>query len=157
MELLVVIALLALVAAIALPRLTAGNTMKLNRSARQLAATIRYVQDRSITGKTPHRMRLEVGTGTVRITRVQNDGSEGAPGESFLERPLLADGVTVTDVSTPRGGKVAAGEAMLRFDMAGLGDFTVIHLKGESDAAMTIMAYPSGKVTVSGGYVEEPQ
>lgn len=157
MELLVVIALLALVAVIVLPRLTVSTTMELSRSARQLAATIRYVQDRSITGKTPHRMRLEPGTGTVRITRVQDDGSEGAPGESFLERPVLADGVTVTDVSTPRGGKAASGEAVLRFDMAGLGDFTIIHLKGDSDAAMTVMAYPSGKVTVSEGYVEEPQ
>ena len=156
MELLVVIALLALVAAIALPRLTAGNTMELNRSARQLAATIRYVQDRAITGKPPHRMRLEVGTGTVRVTRLLADGSEEATGESFLERPVLADGVTVADVITSPGGKIAAGEAMLRFDMAGLGDFTIIHLKGESDAAMTIMAYPSGKVTVSEGYVEEP-
>lgn len=152
-----VIALLALVAAIVLPRLTVSHTMELNRSARQLAATIRYVQDRSITGKTPHRMRLEPGTGTVRITRVLDDGSEGAPGESFLERPPLAEGIIVADVSTPRGGKVAAGEAVLRFDMAGLGDFTTIHLKGEGDAAMTVMAYPSGKVTVSEGYVEEPQ
>lgn len=157
MELMVVIALLALVAAIALPRLTVSRTMELNRSARQLAATIRYVQDRAITGKTPHRMHLEPGTGTVRVTRVLDDGSEGTPGENFLERPVLADGVTVTDVSTPRGGKVAAGEAVLRFDMAGLGDFTIIHLKGDSDASMTVMAYPSGKVTVSEGYVEEPQ
>lgn len=156
MELLVVIALLALVAAIALPRLTVSRTMELNRSARQLTATIRYVQDRAITGKAPHRMRLEPGTGTVRVTRVQSDGTEGPPGETFLERPLLADGVTVTDVTTPRGGKVTAGEAVLRFDMAGLGDFTIIHLRGEGDAAMTVMAYPSGKVTVSEGYVEEP-
>jgi len=157
MELLVVIALLALVAAIALPRLTVSNTTALNRSARQLAAAIRYVQDRSITGKTPHRMQLETGTGTVRITRVQDDGSDEAPGERFLERPVLAEGVTVTDVSTPRGGKVASGEAVLRFDIAGIAEFTTIHLKGENNAAMTVMAYPSGKVTVSDGYVEEPQ
>lgn len=157
MELLVVIALLALVAVIALPRLTVSRTMELKRSARQLAATIRYVQDRAITGKTPHRMRLESGTGTVRVTRLLADGSEGAPGESFLDRPLLAEGVTVADVTTPRRGKVTAGEIVLRFDMAGLGDFTIIHLRGEKDAAMTVMAYPSGKVTVSEGYVEEPQ
>ncbi|CAG0963241.1 hypothetical protein GEOBC_00851 [Geobacteraceae bacterium] len=157
MELLVVIALLSLVAVMVLPKLTVSQTMELNRSARQLAATIRYVQDRSITSKTPHRMRLEPGTGTVRVTRVLSDGSEGSPGESFLERPLLAEGVTVADVSTPRGGKVVSGEAVVRFDMAGLGDFTVIHLKGERDTAMTVMAYPSGKVTVADGYVEEPQ
>ncbi|QSV46587.1 pilus assembly FimT family protein [Geobacter benzoatilyticus] len=157
MELLVVIALLAVAAGIVLPRLTVSSSMELNRSARQLAAAIRYVQDRAITGKTPHRMRMEPGTGIIRITRLQDDGSEGEPGESFLERPLLAEGVTVTDVITPGRGKTETGEAVLRFDMAGLGDFTVIHLKGEDeDDAMTIMAYPSGKVTVSEGYQEEP-
>ena len=152
-----VIALLSLVAVIALPRLTVNHTLELNRSARQLAATIRYVQDRAITGKTPHRLRLEPATGTVRVTRVLSDGTEGAPGESLLERPVLTDGITVADVTTPRGGTMTAGEVVLRFDMAGLGDFTVIHLKGEENAAMTVMAYPSGKVTVSEGYVEEPQ
>ncbi|MBT1074108.1 pilus assembly FimT family protein [Geobacter grbiciae] len=157
MELLVVIALLGLVAAIALPRLTVSHALELNRSARQLAATIRYVQDRAITGKTPHRIRLEPGTGTVRVTRLLSDGTEGSTGESFLDRPFPAEGVTVADVTTPRGGKVTTGEVVLRFDMAGLGDFTAIHLRGEDDAAMTVMAYPSGKVTVSEGYVEEPQ
>ncbi|MRR38712.1 general secretion pathway protein GspH, partial [bacterium] len=102
-------------------------------------------------------MRLEPGTGTVRVTHVLSDGSEGTPDERFLDRPLLAEAVTVTDVITPRGGKVAAGEVVLRFDTAGLDDFTIIHLKGDSDAAMTVMAYPSGKVTVSEGYQEEPQ
>lgn len=158
MELLVVIALLAVAAAIVLPKLTVSRSMELNRSARQLAAAIRYVQDRAITGKTPYRMRIELGTGTIRITRLRADGSEGAAGESFLERPLLAEGITVADVITPGRGKTEAGEAVLRFDMAGLGDFTVIHLKGEgADDVMTIMAYPSGKVTVSEGYLEEPQ
>ncbi|WP_298433841.1 prepilin-type N-terminal cleavage/methylation domain-containing protein [Geobacter sp.] len=158
MELVVVIAVLALAAAIVLPRLTVSRAVELKRSARALAATIRYLQDRAITSKTPYRMRIEIGTGTVRVTKLSAAGTEVATGEPALDRPPLAEGVTVADVLTQRGGKLAEGEAVLRFDLGGLDDFAAIHLKSADGATVTVMALPSsGKVTVADGYLEEPR
>lgn len=156
MELVVVIAILALAAAIVLPRLQVSRSAELSRSARQLAATIRFLQDRAITTKTTYRMRLELGGNAISVTRTLPDGSEETPDDQLLRRPFLADGITVASVITPRGGKRQAGEAVIPFGVAGLGEFTMIHLRNGDDAMMTVLAYPSsGTVTVAEGYREE--
>lgn len=158
MELVVVIAVLALVAAVVLPRLTVNHAVELNRSARTLAATIRYLQDRAITSKTPYRMRIGIGAGTVRVTKLSATGTEEGSGDPSLDRPILAEGITVMDVLSPREGKLTEGEAVLRFEMGGLADFAAIHLKNADGATVTLMALPSsGKVTVADGYLEEPR
>lgn len=157
MELMVVIAVLALVAVIVIPRLSVNQAMELNRSARTLAATIRYLQDKAITSKTPYRMRIEIGGNKVRVVKLTPSGTEESPEDSFLDRPPLAEGVTVADVLTQREGKRSDGEAVLTFDMGGLADFAAIHLKSADDAVVTVMALPSsGKVTVADGYQEAP-
>lgn len=157
MELMVVIAVLALVAVIVVPRLSVNRAVELNRSARTLAATIRYLQDKAITSKTPYRIRLEIGSSRVQVTKLSPSGTEGSPEDSFLDRPLLPEGLIVADVLTQREGKRTDGEAVLTFDMGGLADFAAIHLQSADETVVTVMALPSsGKVTVADGYQEVP-
>lgn len=158
MELVVVVALLSLVAIMVLPRLSVSKAAELARTARELAATIRYLQDRAITTKSAYRLHLEAGGATTTVRTVLADGTEGAPGEPILSRPLLTDGITVADVFSQRGGKLASGDAVIDFGPGGIDDFTAIHLKDSAEEFCTIMIYPaSGKVTVDEGYQEAPQ
>lgn len=154
-ELTVVIVILSVVALLVVPRIPAGREAELRGSARTLAATLRYLQDRAITGKTGYRMHLDLGSGATAVKKLSARGEE-APDDEFLGRRLLAEGVTITDVMTQRGGKRTGGEALLTFGVSGIEEFTTIHLKGAAGGHFTVMAYPSsGKVTVAEGYREE--
>lgn len=158
MELVVVIAILALAAALVLPRLTPGDTAHLHRAAREFAATLRFIQDRAITAKTAYRMKLVPGESAIAIATILPDGTEGEPDDPILRRRLLPEGISIASIFTPRVGKRTAGEVVVTVGTAGFEEFSVFHLKAEgSDAVMTVMAYPSsGKVKVAEGYREEP-
>lgn len=162
LELVVVIAILALAAALVLPRLPSTGATELKTSARRLAGAIRYLNDQAIATKTPYRMRIVPADGTIEIQRVAAATAEKEkPGatpklEPFLQERLLAEGITVTDVVTGRLGKRAEGVIVLDFGPGGLSDYVAIHLKGGSDLPYTVRAYPStGRVRVDEGYREE--
>jgi general secretion pathway protein H len=161
LELVVVIAILALAAALVLPRLPSTGETDLKSSARRLAGAIRYLNDQAIATGTGYRMRLVPGEGTVEIQRMEAATDREKPGEPpklepFLQERLLADGVTVTDVVTGRMGRRAAGEIVLAFGQGGLRDYVAIHLKGGRDRQYTVRAYPStGRVRVDEGYKED--
>lgn len=155
MELVVVLAIMAVTALLVVPKLPATDSTELRRSARALAATLRYLQDRSITAKTPHRIRFKPGTSAVSVSRLTQDGEERT-GEAILDRPVLAEGVQVMDVFTPHSGRQSDGEITLDFGPGGIADFVTIHLRSAKGAFFTVMAYPaSGKVTALDGYQEE--
>ncbi len=162
LELVMVIAILALAAALVFPHLPSlgGNDLKV--SARRLAGAIRYLNDQAVATKTGYRMRIVPGDGTIDIQRVEaatsgTDKPASPPKlDPFLQEQLLADGVTVSDVVTGREGKKSAGEVVLTFGMGGLNDYAAIHLKGSDDRQYTVRAYPStGRVRVDEGYVED--
>ena len=156
MELVVVIAILSLVAAIVLPRFSFTDEARLRTSARSLSALIRYLGGQGASSAGGYRLHFNLTENRVTVGRPGADGEEKAPDDSFLSRPVLADGVTLADVTIPRLGRVAEGEVIVPFGPRGLEEFLVIHLKGKDDRAFTIFAYPQGgKVKVVPGYAEE--
>jgi general secretion pathway protein H len=158
MELVVVLFILSLAAAVILPRLPSTAPGELRGSARGLAATLRYVSDLAIAEKTPYRIRVGVGTATLAVKKLLADGSEADSTDPFLQKRIIADGVVITDTVTQPGGKVVEGEAVTAFGPSGIDRYTVIHLKGSDGGFFTVTAFPaSGKVTVDEGYREEGQ
>lgn len=154
-EMLVVLAVLSLVVALVFPRLPSTDATNLRSSARSLAATIRYLNDQSVTARKPYRLHLNVADNTITITEKAADGSEKPPEESFAAKRILAEGITLQDVEIPRLGKINAGEVVLDFATGGLTDFTVIHLQSAANSHFTVIAYPrTGKVKVLEGYQE---
>ncbi len=152
-----VIVVISLVALLVIPLFPSTNAAELRSSARSLAAVIRYLGDQAVTTRTPYRLHLDMTGNTVTIRRPGN-GEEAAPADPFLNRPILAEGVTVADVEVPRLGKVAAGDVTMDFGVGGLGEFTVIHLQGTKGNYLTITAFPNGgKVLVRDGYREQDE
>lgn len=155
-ELAVVLAIIGMVMLLVLPRLPNSDAENLKVSARTLASTVRYVQDRAATGRTTYFLRIEPGTDTVKILEAGGDGAEKEPGDPLLRKQTVREGITVADVIIPRLGKLVDGQIRLEVGSAGLRDFTTIHLRSAGGAFWTVMAFPSsGKVKVYEGYWEE--
>ena len=154
-ELLVVLAVLAMAAAIVLPRLPATEAADLKRSARGMAALLRTIDNEAITKKTTYRLTFDLGLEQLRV-REMRGGEETMPGDVRLTRPVLADGIALEDVRLPRLGTVSSGQVQIDIGPGGLNEFLTIHLLSPAGKQFTVMAFPqTGKVTVVEGYIEK--
>lgn len=155
LELLVVLVILSFAAALVAPRLPLARDMELKSSARRLAASIRYLGERAVCGKTPYRLRLNISAGSVRITRRLASGDELPPEDELLTREILGSGIAIGDVTTARLGKLSEGEVIVDIGGAGITDPLIIHLQSEGGQAFTVAALPgNGRVKVMAGYEE---
>lgn len=147
-----VIAILAMAAALVIPRLPSSDAAKLKNSARNLASGIRFLNDQAIITKGVYRLRLSAGENTTRIVKVSATGEEVAPDDAFMNRPLIDEGIVIEDVVVPQFGTVTNEVVRLTFGPDGNSDCITIHLKG-GDRHYTVIAFPSGgKVRVLEGY-----
>jgi len=155
-EVAVVLAIIGMVLMLVMPRLPSSEQENLKVSARTLASTLRYMQDRAARGRTIYYLRLEPGTDSVAVLEAAADGSEVPPLDPLLQKKSVKEGIVVADVTIPRLGKVSDGKIRLEVGGGGLRDFVVIHLRSPDNRFWTVMAFPaSGKVKVFDGYQEE--
>jgi len=150
----VVIVIIAISAAIVIPRLPDTQATTLKNSARNLASGIRFLNDQAIITKGVYRLQLNLAEGSTRITKLSPTGEELPPDDQFMSRRLIEEGVSIEDVTDPQLGKVSEGQVDIHFGPGGNRSGILIHLKGGS-RHYTIIAYPSGgKVKVLEGYQE---
>lgn len=155
LELLIVMLLLSLTAALVLPRLPAGNSAALKNSARSTAALLRYLGERSAGSKQVYRLHVNISENTLRVTRKLPSGDELPPDDPLLARTVLEGGVTIADLQSPRLGKVTEGEVLLDFGAAGLSEFVTLHLNSPGGESFTVAGFPvNGKVKLLAGYQE---
>lgn len=155
-EIAVVLAIIGMALMLVIPRLPSTEHENLKSSARTLAATLRYMQDRASTGRTTYYLHLQPGTDVVTVQEAASDGGEKEPGDPLLQQRPVKEGIVVADVVIPRLGKVTEGDVRVDVGGGGLRDFTIIHLRSSDGLFWTVMAFPaSGKVKVYEGYQEE--
>jgi general secretion pathway protein H len=153
-EMMVVIVIIAMAAALVIPRLPSPEGTKLRNSARNLASGIRFLNDQAIVTKGIYRLQFNMSDNSTKISKISATGEELAPDDQFMHRQFVEDGITIEDVTVPQLGKVSEGEVLLPFGPGGNPDCITIHLKG-GEQHFTIIAYPSGgKVRVLEGYQE---
>lgn len=153
-ELTVVLVILSVTALLVMPRLFPGDEAALRNSARSLAATLRYLQDRAIATRTAYHLKFQFPDGAIAVKTVNGLGEEGGAGERALRENLVAEGVVVEDVVLNSLGRVKEGELTVRIGMEGFQDLLTVHLKSRS-GTYTVIAYPvSGKVRIEEGYRE---
>ena len=156
-EIAIVMAIIGMVMLLVLPRLPTSDQENLKISARTLASTLRYMQERAATSRTPYALTLTPGTESVKITETGADGSARDPSDPLLQKSPVKEGIIVADVRIPRLGKVNEGELRIDVGVAGVRDFVTIHLRSAAGQFWTVMAFPSGgKVKVYEGYLEDP-
>ena len=154
-ELMVVLFVLSITAALIVPRLPSTDAMELKSSARSLASLLRYLGDRSIGSKHTYRLHINFRENSIKVTRKLANGDEIPPEDPLLSRKALADGIVITDLQTPRLGTVAEGEVLIDFGAAGLSEFLTLHLHSPKGESFTVTGYPQGgKVKILSGYQE---
>jgi general secretion pathway protein H len=150
----VVIFIIAMAAAVVIPRLPSTEATRLKSSARNLASGIRFLNDQAVITKGVYRLKLNLAENSTTITKHSPTGDELPPDDQFMNRKLVEEGIVIEDVTLPRLGKVSEGEVSIPFGPAGSPDCITIHLKG-GEQRYTIISYPSGgKVKVFEGYQE---
>lgn len=154
-ELIVVLLILSMTAAFVVPRLPATDGMELKSSARSLASMLRYLGERSAGSKNIYRLHLNISENSVRVTRKLANGDEIPPDDPLLSRKVLASGIVIADLQSPRLGKVTEGEVLIDFGAGGLSEFLTLHLSSQKGESFTVAGYPhGGKVKILAGYQE---
>lgn len=157
-EIAVVLAIIGMVALLVMPRMPSSEQENLKMSARTLASSLRYVQERAATSRTNYYLSLSPGTDSAGFLEIGGDGSAKAPTDPLLQKPPVKKGIQIADVVIPRLGKMQDGQVRLDVGMGGLRDLVTIHLRSTDGNFWTVMAFPSGgKVKVYDGYQEQPQ
>jgi general secretion pathway protein H len=156
-EIAVVLVIIGMVTLLVLPRLPSSDGENLKISARTLASTLRYLQERAATSGTGYYLALAPGTESVKIVEIGADGSDKDPSDPMLQKSPVKEGTIIADVRIPRLGKVSDGQLRLDVSVGGIRDFVTIHLRSADGKFWTVMAFPSGgKVKVYEGYLEDP-
>lgn len=156
-EIAVVMVIISMVLLLVMPRLPASDQENLKISAKSLALSIRYMQERAATSRGAYYLTFAPGTESVRILQISGDGTAKEPADPLLHKSPVKEGVVVTDVVIPRLGKVKDGQLRVDVGVSGVRDFVTIHLRSATGAFWTVMAFPSGgKVKTYEGYIEDP-
>jgi general secretion pathway protein H len=159
-ELGVVIFIIAMVAALALPRAYDLSGLRLRSEARQMAGMIRYLYTQSVFTKNSFMLNFDIEKGeywveypeidhvasTIEIVRYQD--------QFIKEKRSLPDNVVFTDIITARTGTRTEGKAVTLFSPSGFVEPTTIHIKDKfSEDEFTLYIQPlTGKVKVLEGY-----
>ncbi len=153
-ELTVVLVILGITALLVMPRLFPGDDAALKSSARSLAATLRYLQERAIATRSNYSLKFQFPDGVIGVKSVADSGDEEVAVDTLLQRRILTEGVFVEDLVLNTLGRVNEGEVSVRVGMEGLQELLTVHLKSPS-GVYTVIAYPgSGKVRIEEGYRE---
>jgi len=156
-EIAVVMVIISMVMLLVLPRLPSSDQENLKISARTLASTLRYIQERAATSQTGYQLIFSPGTDVIKIYENGADGSAIEPADPFLRKSAVKEGIAIADVRIPRLGKINDGQLRVDVGVAGVRDFITIHLRSAEGKFWTVMAFPSGgKVKVFEGYHEDP-
>lgn len=156
-EIAIVMAIIGMVMLLVLPKLPSSDQENLKISARTMASTLRYVQERAATSRTAYSVILSPGKESVKIAEVGADGGDREPTDPLLQKSPVKEGILVADVRIPRIGKVSDGQLRVDVGVGGVRDFVTIHLRSADGQFWTVMAFPSGgKVKAYEGYLEDP-
>jgi general secretion pathway protein H len=134
LELIVVLFIISLVAAIILPSFAGFGESKLKSESREMASILRYMNDSAVSRKETFLMKFDLDEGTVYWA-----GPDGEKTRRFDD---------MTGVTTQSKGKVSKGEITLFFGPFGIQENLSVHMS-KGDKGMTItLNYLSGRVKI---------
>ncbi len=145
LELAVVMFIVGLLIAVAMPRLTDLAGARLEASARRLATLARYLSGEAVFRGRLYRLHYDVDRHVywVTVLTTSQQGAEFVDEESPLAQPVhLPPAVVFADVDVPDVGRVSTGQVYTHFYPHGYADPTVIHLRDQSAQVVTVMIPP---------------
>lgn len=143
-ELAVVLALLGLAAAVALPRLGEAGLGRAGvaSAANKLAAFADRARSRAVTAARPHVLALDLDEGAFWLAAARTrDDAKGARQDAFL-KGRLPGGVAFGRVRVLDARPRERGLALVRFSPEGWADRAVVHLSGPHGEEAAVVVRP---------------
>jgi len=158
LELLLVLFVVGLLAAVLIPRFTTTSHARLKSAAARISATARHLAaEAAFTGR-PYRLHYDLDRHRCWVTVLarRQDSVEFVRDRSPLTRPLaLAPDIAFVNVTLPSSGVVTSGQVFTHFYPQGYTDPTVIHLGGRDGRFYTVVIPPlTGEPRTIEGYVD---
>lgn len=133
-ELIVVISLLAILLAFAIPRLP-GSLFKedSNETARWLILKVKLLKEKALHDKVLYFLNLDVDNGIMWISDQSMDEDEEAKENARKEGHALSNDLRITGVEFPEPREYPMGEAKIRFFKNGYSDKAIINMEDEDN------------------------
>ncbi|MGH7822187.1 MAG: pilus assembly FimT family protein [Vicinamibacterales bacterium] len=153
-ELSIVVLIIGLVSALAIPRLRSVTGAELAATTRRLAHATRYLYEEAALRGNVLSLILDLDRQQYWVAKLDDLTGELVEDGSLLSRRVaLPDGIRIADVVLPGVGKLAGGLAPTRFYPEGYADGSVIHLVDGYGHAYTVRIDPiRGRGVVLEGY-----
>ena len=144
-ELVIIIVLLAIIAAVAIPRMGDVTSMKAAATAEKLKSDIRYAQELAMTQNRSYRVYFNTApapaAGYAVVNNADGDGNWGEAGE-FAPDPAGKGNLSVTLNSGDYAGVTAS-------NTAGADPIEFNSLGRPAGGATTVTVSPNGSITIS--------
>lgn len=158
LELAVVLLIIGLLAAVAVPRFTDFTGARLEASARRLAALIRYLSGEAAFRSRLYRLHYDLDQHTywVTVLTASPDAAEFVADQSPLSQPVrLPSSVVFADIRVADVGRVNTGQIYTHFYPHGYTDPTIIHLRDQRSRIVTVVIPPiTGETLIYEGYID---
>ncbi|MFQ5587109.1 MAG: Tfp pilus assembly protein FimT/FimU [Thermodesulfobacteriota bacterium] len=151
-EILAVLAIIGVIAAVVFPRLSFLEGHYLRSDARRVSGLVHYVSETASIKKLYYRLLFDIEGGTITIESSVNGTDYAEVPDADLRRLRLRDGIEIEDLLLPRIGRINEGAIAVHFSPYGFAEPFTLHMKGGGNL-LTLSFNPyNGKVRVSEGY-----
>lgn len=134
MEIIVVIFVLSMVLAVALPSFTGIGESRMKSEAKRIASILRYLNDSALSTKETLSMKID-----FRDKSIGYNGPDGDKSESFE---------TLHDIELQSKGKISQGDVIVFFGPAGAAESVRFNLRDEEQTLGVALNAMSGRVKV---------
>ena len=134
-ELIVVLFVISIVMAIALPSFTDFGERKLKSEVREMASLLRYMNDGAMARKETYFIRFDLDEGMVSWT-----GPDGSREKTFSD---------LSGVTTQATGRVSKGEITFFFEPLGTRENISVHMSDGSNEMSVTLYHLSGRVKIT--------
>ncbi|MFW2331694.1 MAG: prepilin-type N-terminal cleavage/methylation domain-containing protein [Nitrospinota bacterium] len=152
-ELVAVIAIIAIAAGLLLPRLPDVTSARLNSSSRKISSTIRYLYDIAHSQNKTLRLSINRDDNSYAISQLNNAGVFEQAEFPLVKDSKFPDTINVDSAYTQSQGEIRGSYAYIYFRPDGLADFAIIRLIDLSERKMSILLNPlTGKAKLVEGF-----
>jgi hypothetical protein len=156
MELMVVVALIATLSIVAMPRFHHLLSPDIERDAQmELENLLFAVRQESVLSRSPLVILYDLKDGTFRSGLLSEDSQPETDGDPLALRRGLPEGMAFMDIITPQDGKVTDGTCYTIVWPTGWIEPTTLHIRDNREKPFTLLIEPiAGTVRLEEGYVE---
>lgn len=155
LELTIVVFILTVISAFALPRFADLSGVELGATTRRLSQTIRYLYEEAALRGTVYGLVFDLENQVAKVVRIDSESGEFVEDDASLSRPLaMPEGVRMIAVILPSVGRLQEGVVPIYFYPEGFVDRAWIQLADRHERAFTLIVDPlRGRAEVADGLV----